>query len=64
MTTRRTSPKSKGSNPYFAFKSDRDRLWALVSRDARLVLIAFAGVTNIPTLFSYAAKAWTVLTSM
>lgn len=29
-----------GSGPYCAFTSDRDRLWALISRDVRLVLIA------------------------
>lgn len=27
-------------SPYVAFKSDRERRWALVSRDIRLVLIA------------------------
>ena len=27
-------------NPYVAFKSDRERKWALVSRDVRLVLVA------------------------
>lgn len=26
--------------PYESFKSDRDRLWALVSRDVRIVLVA------------------------
>ena len=32
--------KSAEHSPYCAFKSDRDRLWALISRDIRLVLIA------------------------
>lgn len=29
-----------GDSPYVAFKDDRERKWALVSRDVRLVLIA------------------------
>lgn len=29
-----------GVSPYVAFKDDRERRWALVSRDVRLVLIA------------------------
>lgn len=29
-----------GRNPYKCFKSDRHRLWALVSRDIRIVLVA------------------------
>jgi hypothetical protein len=29
-----------GNSPYVAFKDDRERKWALVSRDVRLVLIA------------------------
>lgn len=28
-----------GDSPYIAFKDDRERRWALVSRDVRLVLI-------------------------
>jgi hypothetical protein len=32
--------KAAEHGPYCAFKSDRDRLWALISRDVRLVLIA------------------------
>lgn len=32
--------KAAAHGPYCAFKSDRDRLWALISRDIRLVLIA------------------------
>lgn len=27
-------------NPYVSFKNDRDRLWAFVSRDARIVFVA------------------------
>lgn len=35
--------------PYCAFRSDRDRLWALISRDIRLVLIAVViGASRIP----------------
>lgn len=30
----------RGRNPYECFKSDRHRLWALVSRDLRIVLVA------------------------
>lgn len=44
----------RGRNPYECFKSDRHRLWALVSRDLRLVLVAAisaaAGVAASPTL--------------
>ncbi len=27
-------------NPYASFKKDRDRLWALVSRDIRIIIVA------------------------
>lgn len=30
----------RGRNPYECFKSDRHRLWALVFRDIRIVLVA------------------------
>lgn len=39
MSARRSSVG--GDSPYVAFKDDRERKWALVSRDVRLVLIAF-----------------------
>ena len=29
----------KRGGPYESFKNDRDRLWALVSRDVRIVLV-------------------------
>lgn len=35
-----TAGRSGENGPYCAFKNDRARLWALVSRDIRLVLIA------------------------
>lgn len=38
MNSRRSS--LGGDSPYVAFKDDRERRWALVSRDVRLVLIA------------------------
>lgn len=38
-------------NPYVSFKSDRDRLWALVSRDVRISIVtalcAYAGFSPI-----------------
>lgn len=43
MARLRSKPKAGKAateGPYCAFKSDRDRLWALISRDIRLVLIA------------------------
>jgi hypothetical protein len=39
MSARRSSVG--GDSPYVAFKDDRERRWALVSRDVRLVLIVF-----------------------
>lgn len=38
MNTQRSRVSS--DSPYVAFKDDRERKWALVSRDVRLVLIA------------------------
>lgn len=32
--------RDKAPSPYCAFKNDRARLWALVSRDVRLVVVA------------------------
>lgn len=38
----------RGGAPYDSFKNDRDRLWALVSRDARIVLVvAIAASTGV-----------------
>ncbi|MFG6412471.1 hypothetical protein ACG02S_01015 [Roseateles sp. DC23W] len=39
MSVRKTIPDGAHS-PYVAFTDDRQRKWALVSRDIRLVLIA------------------------
>jgi len=33
-----------GDSPYVAFKDDRERRWALVSRDVRLVLITLLAI--------------------
>lgn len=47
------------ASPYCAFRSDRDRLWALISRDLRLVLIAGIAImssTSVPW-----SKIWTAL---
>lgn len=30
----------RDDNPYVSFKNDRDRLWALVSRDVRIAVVA------------------------
>jgi|GEM_PF-3094911 len=37
-----STPRSSvgGDSPYVAFRDDRERKWALVSRDVRLVLVA------------------------
>lgn len=51
-------------SPYVAFKSDRERKWALVSRDIRLVLIfAFFAFTGAPgnqwgVLLKFIERAW------
>lgn len=64
MTASKNVPKlreDKRDSPYCSFKSDRDRLWALVSRDIRLVLImavvAFAG----PPITSRAYQLWSLV---
>ena len=36
----RCEVKRESLSPYDTFKSDRDRLWALISRDVRIVLVA------------------------
>lgn len=33
----------RDGNPYVSFKNDRDRLWALVSRDVRIVIVVALG---------------------
>jgi len=44
------SPKiARGDgNPYIAFRDDRCRMWALVSRDVRWVLVALALALGVP----------------
>ena len=44
------SSNAGGDSPYVAFKNDRERKWALVSRDVRLVLIALILATAGNTL--------------
>jgi hypothetical protein len=45
----------RGGNPYEGFKNDRERLWALMSRDVRIVLVvAIAGLTGLsPSLRAF-----------
>ena len=47
MNTQRSRVSS--DSPYVAFKDDRERKWALVSRDVRLVLIDLAPVFPDPS---------------
>ena len=54
-----TNPLSDQS-PYCSFKNDRARLWALVSRDIRLVLIAAALAFAAPAISGHASQLWTV----
>lgn len=46
--------------PYESFKSDRDRLWALVSRDVRIVLVAalLAGAAGASPLLRALLRQW------
>lgn len=46
----------RNNNPYTAFKSDRDRRLALVSRDCRLVVIAFICTLGGGQVLPHAAK--------
>lgn len=51
MATSVNKGRQSAGSPYCVFRNDRDRLWALVSRDVRLVLIAGIMVmssTSIP----------------
>lgn len=53
MFPRRLKPSRNNQerrSPYCAFRSDRHRLWALVSRDIRSVLIAAAICSWAPWL--------------
>jgi hypothetical protein len=54
MSTRK--PVAGRSDPYCAFVDDRERRLALMSRDIRLVLIAFVGLVSASS-----AKAWPAL---
>ena len=48
--------------PYESFKSDRDRLWALVSRDVRIVLVSAilgtASLASAPSLLRSMISGW------
>lgn len=52
--------KQDSNSPYCAFKSDKHRLWALISRDVRLVVCAcvllVAGAPFAPRLVQLIAK--------
>lgn len=54
-TARRAPP-----DPYASFKNDRERLWALISRDVRLVLcmavVAIGGWGLTPALMSFLVR--------
>lgn len=51
--------REKTHSPYSAFKNDRARLWALVSRDVRLVVVALiialagAPALRLPALWAF-----------
>lgn len=45
-------------SPYWAFRSDRDRLWALISRDVRLVLIAVLVAAGSRPAASFLSQLW------
>lgn len=48
-------------SPYVAFKNDRERRWALVSRDVRLVLIALIFAVGEGAVLKWPA-IWQVFT--
>lgn len=52
--------KENGNSPYCAFKSDKHRLLALVSRDVRIVfcacVIIYAGAPYAPRFLQLIAK--------
>lgn len=54
------TPRSR--NPYEGFKSDRHRLFALVSRDLRIVLVAAifaaAGFAGVPPALGSVIALW------
>ena len=49
----------RGGNPYESFKSDRERLFALISRDVRIVLVVtIAGVTGMSLSLRTFVAGW------
>lgn len=56
MSARRSNVGGDNS-PYVAFKDDRERRWALVSRDVRLVLIVLLLAIGEGTVLKWPA-AW------
>lgn len=52
----------RGNNPYECFKSDRHRLFALMSRDVRIVLVAAilcgAGLAGAPSALRSLVVGW------
>jgi hypothetical protein len=56
--------KPEQSSPYCAFKNDRDRLWALVSRDLRLIIIAVLVAMATPSTPTYLSSMWTTVLSL
>jgi hypothetical protein len=56
----RVVPKDFRPNPYCSFKDDRQRRWALLARDVRLVLIALAGsaASWSPTALQWFTRHW------
>lgn len=57
-----TKPAKVGDrSPYCVFKSDHHRLWALISRDVRLVLIACLLAVAAPSAPSQLSLAWAAI---
>jgi hypothetical protein len=52
--------KREGSNLYAGFKNDRDRLWALISRDLRIVAVTAlcASASGASPLLRVAILRW------
>lgn len=50
----------KSGNPYTSFKSDRERLWALISRDLRIVAVSAlcAGAAGVSPAVQDAILLW------
>ncbi len=45
---KRRPEQKRDDSPYCAFKNDQQRLWALVSRDIRLIVIAVVVCSGPP----------------